>query len=181
MIYKWVSQVVSFPQVSPQNLIHASPLPLTRYIPPPPFYSSRNVIAVTIQHLPQTKQCQYYCTQHNSSLSQSQSHCIFATVNKQTNTKSQSAITALSLFCDYVSTIKSASNVGCSCHIFQLNCGINCKRQFLSCATVAFSERYNFTVCCRPSCDYNVVYSPIPSHAFPLMPYKMYCLKASVT
>jgi len=41
--------------------------------------------------------------------------------------------------------------------------------QFLNCATVAFSERYNFTECCLPSCDYSAFYFSIPSYAFPLM------------
>ena len=32
---------------------------------------------------------------------------------------------------------------GCSCFIFELSRGINCKWQFLDCATVAFGERYD--------------------------------------
>ena len=118
-------------------------------------HPSRNAIAVTTQHCPQTKQCQYYCTQHSCSLSQSQSHCTFATFNGQTSSKYQRALTALASFNGYVSTTKCAGNVGCSCYIFYLNCCINCKWQFFSCAPVAFSERYNLTVCCRPSCNYS--------------------------
>jgi hypothetical protein len=38
-IYAWVSQVVSFPQVSPPNPVYASPLTDTRYIPHPSNFS----------------------------------------------------------------------------------------------------------------------------------------------
>jgi len=47
--------------------------------------------------------------------------------------------------------------------------------------TVAFSKRYNSTVCCSPSYNYSAVYFPILSHNFPLMPYWMYLLKSSIT
>jgi len=46
-----------------------------------------------------------------------------------------------SLLSGYVSTNKCTSNVGCSCHTFELNCGAP-DAQFFSCATIAFSERY---------------------------------------
>jgi hypothetical protein len=147
-------------------------------------HSYRSFIEVirVFQGCPQIRKCQYYCTQHTSSLSQSEANYTFATHDVQTNSKSQTAITALSSFSGYVSTIKCAGNVvGCSCHIFKLNCAINCKWQFFSCATVAFCERYNYTVCCRPSCDYSAFYFPILSHSFPSMPQSMYFLKPSVT
>ena len=69
--------------------------------------SSRNVTEVTIQHWPHTKQCQYYYTQHTYSLSQSQPHCTDATVDEQTDNKTQCAINALSPFSGCVSTIIS--------------------------------------------------------------------------
>ena len=90
---KW-SRSLWFPHINP---IYASPLPLTRYMPGLS-HSSRNVTEVTIQHCPQTKQCQHYCTQHTSSLSQSQAHSTDAIVNEQTNSKPRSAITALTSF-----------------------------------------------------------------------------------
>ena len=143
--------------------------------------SSWNVTEVTIQHWPQIRKCQYYCSQHTSSLSQSEAHCTVATVNEQTKSKPERMLTVLSSFSCYVSTTNCAGNVvGCSCHIFQLNCNINSKWQFFSCAIVAFSERYNFTVCCRP-CAYSAVHFPVLSHTFPLMPYWMYILKPYVT
>jgi len=40
------------------------------------------------------------------------------------------------------STNKCIGNVGCICHIFELNCDINSKWTIFSCATLAFSERY---------------------------------------
>ena len=40
-IYTWVSQVVSFPQVSPPNPLYASPLPHTCHVPRPS-HSSRS-------------------------------------------------------------------------------------------------------------------------------------------
>jgi len=46
----------------------------------------------------------------------------------------------------YVSSNRCAGNVGCSCHIFELNCGINCKWAILSCATTAFSEWFVWEV-----------------------------------
>jgi hypothetical protein len=42
----------------------------------------------------------------------------------------------------YVLTTQCAGTVGCSCYIFELNHSINSKRQFLSCARLAFDERY---------------------------------------
>ena len=98
----------------PTKLVYASPVPRTRYMPLPiAFYSecyrSNNSTK---------KQCQCYCTQHTSSLSQSEAHCTDATVYEQTNSKSQHAITALMSFSDYFSTNKCAINVECSCRIF---------------------------------------------------------------
>ena len=61
-----------------------------------------------------------------------------ATVNEQTNSKSQSAITALSSFSGRVSP-SCAGNVGCSCHIFFISTALlTANGQFLSSATVTF-------------------------------------------
>jgi hypothetical protein len=81
--------------------------PHTRYMPRLSHFS-RNVIEVIIQDWRHMISCQCYCTQHTSSLSQSQAHCTDVTVDEQTNSKSQHAITALASFSDYVSTIKCA-------------------------------------------------------------------------
>jgi len=110
---KW-SLSLSF---SYKNPVYASPLSLTRYMPRLS-HSPRNFIEVIIQHCPQTKQCEYYCTQHTSTLSQSEAHSTDATVDEQTNSQSQVTITALASFSDYFSTNKCAINVECSCRIF---------------------------------------------------------------
>jgi len=81
-------------------------------------HSSQIVIEVIIQHWPHIIRCQYYCTQHTSSLSQPEAHSIDATVDEQTNSQSQSTITVIPLLSGFVSAIKCAGNVGCSCHIF---------------------------------------------------------------
>ena len=49
------------------------------------------------------------------------------------SSKPQIAITALSSFSGYVSTIQCAGIAGCSFHIFQLNCGYNSKWHFQLC------------------------------------------------
>jgi len=46
----------------------------------------------------------------------------------------------------YNLTKNCAGIVGSSCYIFQFNCIINTKWQFLSCSSIAFSERYVHTI-----------------------------------
>jgi hypothetical protein len=43
----------------------------------------------------------------------------------------------------YISTKKCASIVGGNCYAFELTRCINCKWLFLTCAIIAFSERYD--------------------------------------
>jgi len=42
-----------------------------------------------------------------------------------------------------VSTNRSAGVFGCSCDIFELNHSTNCRWHFMSCASIAFGERYS--------------------------------------
>ena len=87
--------MVSFPQISPQTAYIRLTSHHMLYMPHL-FHSSRNVIAVTIQHWPHTIRCHCYCTQHSSMLSQSVAHSIHVTVDEQSNSQSESAIPDLS-------------------------------------------------------------------------------------
>ena len=123
-MYEWFSQVVSFLQVSPQTpcICHSS----LRYVLQAQHitfftecYRTNNSTHLKLDSATVT------CTQHIASLSQSEHNPQRALLTNKRKSKPQSAITALSLFSGYVSTINCVSNVGCSCHIFQFNCNIN--------------------------------------------------------
>jgi len=68
----------------PTNILYTPPsLPYALHATPTSFFL--NVTEVIIQEWSQIRKCRYYCTQHESSLSQSQAHCIFALLtNKPT-------------------------------------------------------------------------------------------------